>query len=675
MNIPFLTAYIGSSCEDGNQNEYCSIVKKISIKDGDNPFVVYLIFDINDNDIYFDVKERYTEESCYKYYYFKNNSAAAAQFYMTRDIKSLNYLLGSSFSDLYGCLNKYDMEKCELAELLKLLEKRNLIKIENKKGYGSVNLNKIKGYEDKDIVLEQKNLFIDKKKISFDNFVREFIDNNNKKNKFAMIVPIIVKDKNEIIISQHKDYLKLVKIALNLGDCDFSKKNSKSKICYICGKNEANVNSEYSGKFTRVNINKVFTITTKNYSQINKNFNHDDNYSFCQNCYKKLMSGANIINQKFVGKLAGESAFILPEGIDNNFDYEKIYKLKNKVDLLFNGTEAEDFIKTTEDSSVFDDVKFYSVNFIVYRTDGNSIDVIETIEDVPTLRIEKIIQSLSSNSLRYGEKTNIMHISDVYRIIPVREDKKHNQINIGRVLDLYKSILCGEIIDSENIYSYANEAMEKGCKQLDKKLMDNYRNMKLQYYKRIDSKDYFIQNITMKYIAFFKSLQELKLLNKEVFNGEGKSEMGTINTISDDVNKSINEIEEFLSSQKFSNEAKALFYLGILINKVAYEQWKRGHKTKPILKKIQFQGMKCPEIYRLYNDVVERLNQYNALDIFNEAYMNRFHLYSGVLDLNEKNRVLSDQANVFYIMAGYSYMVGNIKKQNKELKGNESEGK
>jgi CRISPR-associated protein Csh1 len=55
--------------------------------------------------------------------------------------------------------------------------------------------------------------------------------------------------------------------------------------------------------------------------------------------------------------------------------------------------------------------------------------------------------------------------------------------------------------------------------------------------------------------------------------------------------------------------------------------------------------------------------------------MNRFHLYSGVLDLNEKNRVLSDQANVFYIMAGYSYMVGNIKKQNKELKGNESEGK
>ncbi|HBC95762.1 MAG TPA: CRISPR-associated protein, partial [Clostridium sp.] len=314
---------------------------------------------------------------------------------------------------------------------------------------------------------------------------------------------------------------------------------------------------------------------------------------------------ANIINQKFVGKLAGESTFILPEGIDNNFDYEKIYKLKNKVDLLFNGTEAEDFIENTKDSSVFDVVKFYSVNFIVYRTDGNSIDVIETIEDVPTLRIEKIIRSLSNNSLRYGEKTNTMHISDVYRIIPVREDKKHNQINIGRVLDLYKSILCGEIIDSENIYSYANEAMEKGCKQLDKKLMDNYRNMKLQNYKRNDSgnyRDYFIQNVTMKYIAFFKSLQELKLLNKEVFNGEEKDKMGNINTISDDVNKSVNEIEEFLYSQKFSNDAKALFYLGILIDKVAYEQWKRGHKTKPILKKIQFQGMKCSEIYRLYND-------------------------------------------------------------------------
>ena len=262
-----------------------------------------------------------------------------------------------------------------------------------------------------------------------------------------------------------------------------------------------------------------------------------------------------------------------------------------------------------------------------------------------------------------------MYISDVYRIIPVREDKKGTQINIGRVLSLYKSLLCSEIVDSEIIYSYADEAMEKGCRELNKKTVSNYRNMNLQYYKQSDSKDYFIRNIIMKYIAFLKTLQELKMLNKEVFSGKEKNEMSTINTASDDVNKSINKIEEFLSLQKFSNEAKALFYLGILINRVSYQQLKGGHATKPILKKIQFEGMKYSEIYRLYNDVIEKLNQYNAFNMFPEACMNRFHFYSGALD---KKWELSDQANVFYIMAGYSYMVGNAGE--KKIKNNENEG-
>lgn len=671
MNIPLLTTAIGSSFENENKNEYSYIIKTISnIKNEDNPFVVYLIFDIDNGSIYFKLEGPYTEDSCYKYYYFGNNSAATAQFYMTRDIKYLYYLLKSSFSDLYNCLIKNNMEKCELIQLLKLLQEKDLIKLNKAKGQGSVNLNKIKGYEQENIILDYKNLIIKGKKVSFDNFIRGFINNNNKNNKFVMAIPAIIRNKNVIIVSQHKDYLNFVKKALNLENDDKSSKKGE-KVCYICGENKANVDSKYSTKFSRVNINKIFTTTTKNYSQINKNLKYDDNYSFCQSCYKKLALGSKIINEKFVGRIAGESAFILPEAICGKFDYTKAYKLKSDVDLAFNQPKLNDLIVSTEDSSVFDKVDYYSLNFIVYRTDGNSIDLIEAIEDIPEFRIKKIIKSLSNNSIKYGQKLNVMHLSDIYRIIPVRENKKMVQLNIERVLSLYKSLLCGEIIDKENIYSYADEAIEKGCKQLDKKLIDNYKNMNLQYYKQNDLKDYFIRNITMKYIALFKTLQELEILNKNVFDEERERKMNIINTASEEVNNRINKVEEFLSLQKFTKEAKSMFYLGMLINEVAYQQYNHKHKNKPILKKIQFQGMKIPEICRLYADVINKLKQYNAVDLFSEAYMNRFHIYSGILDKN--NWPLSDQANVFYIMAGYSYMVGNIpekKTENKENGGN-----
>ncbi len=57
----------------------------------------------------------------------------------------------------------------------------------------------------------------------------------------------------------------------------------------------------------------------------------------------------------------------------------------------------------------------------------------------------------------------------------------------------------------------------------------------------------------------------------------------------------------------------------------------------------------------LYQDVIEKLRQYDEMRLFNEAVMNRFHYYYGSL---KRPWSLNDHANVFYIMAGYSYMVG-----------------
>ena len=66
--------------------------------------------------------------------------------------------------------------------------------------------------------------------------------------------------------------------------------------------------------------------------------------------------------------------------------------------------------------------------------------------------------------------------------------------------------------------------------------------------------------------------------------------------------------------------------------------------------------MNRKEVYRLYQETIEKLRQYERMTLFAEAIMNRFHYYFGVLD---REWMLDEHENVFYILAGYSYMVGS----------------
>jgi CRISPR-associated protein Csh1 len=117
------------------------------------------------------------------------------------------------------------------------------------------------------------------------------------------------------------------------------------------------------------------------------------------------------------------------------------------------------------------------------------------------------------------------------------------------------------------------------------------------------------------------------------------------------------EAERFLEEQNFTVEARALFYLGLMMKRVAIAQAAKGHKNKPIFKKVNFQGMNQKDILRFYEDLVEKLRQYNKINFYTEWLMNRFHHYMGSV-LTTTVWPLSEHANVFYIMAGYAFRVG-----------------
>lgn len=654
LNLPQLTAYIGQNIKENSQNEFTLLIKEIKtkLKEDEQAYVVGLVLDLSEQKIYFKLLNQFKENSCSLYYYFGNNSAAASQYYLVRETNSLNYQLTSLWNDLYLMLRKYDLQNGELGRLIKELEEADLISLGTKKGQGELNLSKFSLNEGEPIGIDKKNIKIGEKKFNFENFIRLFLEDENKKNRFVLVVPIVgLEDEQEIMLFNHPDYLELVKLDNNLGE-DKKKKKGIERVCYICGQKDIDVSSEYSTNFSRSGINKIFTTTTKNTAAYLQDWDYHDVYSFCKDCYQKLKLGEKNIDAKFRGKIAGENVFIIPEAVLDNFDYNNIFKIKENVDLAFKSKEAEKLLSDIESSAWINDSEYYSVNLIFYRTDGNSLTVLETIEDVPTFRFAETIKYLVDNRYDINTHLRYMSLSSIYRIIPVRSNKKGEQLDIGRVLSFYKALLANEKIHRQTLFSYAIEALDKGLSQLGKSQINNYYNMNLHNYSG-GKEDFFIKNIIMSYLVLIKTCQQLKILT---LPREEEKKVDTINTVSEKVNLSIKEMEKFLDLQNFSSEERALFYLGVLINRVALAQLQKEHRTKPILKKIQFQGMNDKEIYRLYHDVVEKLLQYNRLTIFSEGIMNRFHAYFGSL---KGDWPLSEQANVFYLMAGYAYMVGN----------------
>lgn len=656
MNLPQLTAKIGESQNDGGDKIF-SLIKdiKTKVKTDEIAYAVQMVFDLEEKKIFFEKPTPCSQDLLRNVYYFGNNKAAALQCNVVREVDSFSYLLGAVWNDLLLALRQSGLEKKELSALLEQVKDAGLLNVGIKKGEGGVTLTYFEGLSEvQNLTFDKKYMMVNEHKDSFETFIKHYLQDKNKKNRIVLVIPAVRMSKNQkaIILSQHPDYLQLIR-SLNQLDSVEANELGEKRICYLCHKNKSDVNSNYSTKLSRSGINKIFTTTTLNSAQQIRKNGYDDAYSICAACYQHLLVGEGIIEKEFKTKIAGENVFIVPEALLGDFAYENIKKIKENTDFAFHSKDVKEWLDGIEAEEDYIEEGLYSLNFVIFRTDGNSVSILQTIEDVPTLRIRMVMEKISKYVEKLRPQLSGMSLGSIYRIIPVRE-ADNKQVDIQRVLTAYKSLLSGELVSKATLFSYAAEALDKGLRQLGKSRPDNFRNMDLFSYSH-GKEDFFIRKIIMSYIVLFQVAQELKILDHTIFKSEGEEKRMAIQTVSPTVNESIGRLEAFLEEQGFVSRAKALFFLGALIQRVAMAQYSKDHKRKPILKKISYQGMKDHEIIRLYTDAVEKLDQYNKRTLFAESLMSRFHVYFGSL---ETVNAFTEHENVFYIMSGYAYMVG-----------------
>ncbi len=668
MNLPALTAMIGRAFPDDDIYSVLYPEPRKSEK-SKQPYVVYMTFDLCKNVIVFEDLTPYSNDSNRKFNYFGNNKAAAKQFHVVREGKHSYFFMGL-WANLKYLLEKNGLQN--LAHLLTAVSDKGLIEAEN----GQLALEKIEfvinnpelgfSYDIEKKRIVQKSADVSEE-ISFEAFIRRAVGGKFS-DQIVLVVPRIITSNGETVeVAKHEDYLELIRRTHKLGEKiigthdknDYSKAN-QPEMCYICGLSKNDIACiEYSTKFRRDGINKVFTTTTINYANNIEASGHEHNYAFCKDCFDDLRRGEQVVLNQLTTLLAREKTFILPEGLLEDFEYQNISEITREIDFVFKPQKAEEWLRGIEVETRELHMGNFNLNFIIYDTDGNSITILQTISDVNSYYFIEILEVFRKYLLFVSDHLKIFSLGSIYHVIPVKTKKDGKQIDVGRILSFYKSILKREQIKNDLVYRYALEAMDKGLKQLASDKVRNYYNLGLEGFKKIHSgqEDYFIKRIIFAYLVILHSIQELGIGKGISFLDEGESMNMNEMLKMAECPESILEAEEFLANQHFTNEMKALFFLGLIMKRVALAQAAKKHKNKPIFKKVNFQGMKQKHILRFYEDLVEKLRQYNKINFYTEWLMNRFHYYMGAA-LTKEEWSLGEHANVFFIMSGYAFQVG-----------------
>jgi len=380
------------------------------------------------------------------------------------------------------------------------------------------------------------------------------------------------------------------------------------------------------------NPNAIFQTTTKNFASQFQKF--DDNFQLQNSEISNLDKGAEYALNHFQTKIAGVSHIAIPNlrGKDlNEFDLNETELYLNKTsDLLFGYQALDESIDRS-----LPPVGLFWVNYIAFESDGNSFKIMNHIKDVNSLYLTKLVETFIEVGFAFQDFIGSKYpfnLRSIFNIIPVRDS---NKSKVNPALILFKDILEQRRIAPENIFSHFIELS----------LCHWYK--RYTAFKNINSKfksfDFAIKDAVFKYSALINALKQLNLLDMEQENSPQVEEQDY--STSDYQQR----IQAFFDKMEYSEVEKALFYLGRVLSSIAYAQYKKGHESKPVLNKVNFNGMDADAIVRLSLDLREKARQYSIHDKtewnFSE-FTDRF---------NEKDWPLSKEQNVFYLMAGYSF--------------------
>jgi CRISPR-associated protein Csh1 len=440
------------------------------------------------------------------------------------------------------------------------------------------------------------------------------------------------------------------------------------KVCYVTGEKKNDVSTaNFESRDSNMNI--MFVKTTKNYLS---NFDTDlasYNYQISDDSKIAIEAASAFLLSNTV-KIAGVSHCIIPQFLHNeNVDFNQIYfKFKIASELLFSMSKqgsTEGSWKNFElDFAQFD---IFWISFLGYDTDGKYFKTINLIKDINKTHFSNTLETLENideemsnsfgevweramTSMNWKEKKEDRYnfnFYTIYNLIPFLKkkdpDKKPNP-----PLLIFKAILEQRPIERDKIFEYFNELVL--CHWY--KRYDAYENV---YGSKETNFHFSIQSPIYQYLAFIKFLRLLNLLkNDDMENQNEPIVQNSTEPTNVDAKKFQKIIDSFFENMNYTKPQKAMFYLGRLLRIVSDAQYDKKHESRPILNKVNFNGLELKAIQRLSLDLMEKAVMYDEtrtataiLNLFNENFK-----YDH--EKPETWKMKPDEA-LFYLLSGYVF--------------------
>lgn len=434
------------------------------------------------------------------------------------------------------------------------------------------------------------------------------------------------------LLVRHPDYIKYLERRFLKDIFD----NSIEGVCHICGSyREVSDNTKYFRMMKFYNKDKIGFA-----GNLDQKEGFFKRYSICRECYSNLLAGERFVENKLSTRLAYTTVHLIPEfylpictegkELERWADY-----LKNRISAIETLDGWKEFQDHLDDYRYYEDNKAaFIINFLFTERRQSESRILKLIPDVPPSRLDRLDDE--RNSVRIFADSHLgqrnswdLSLRRILYLFPI--EKGRDGIKIGVFLEFLDVLLNFRGLEERYIV---------------KQLLETSRIHRLeQYGNHIHSaKDSDMELVIHLLLSnlFIRYLRGLGVLKDDRRKEEYVVEEWELL----DAN-----LKEYIDGIGLNSSEKALFLLGYLVGKVATEQY-RVSKNKPILNKINFQGMDENKVIRLSNEIYEKLRQSRIAD-YNEG---TYATMKSLLDRKRKQGALmSPQENAYWILSGYAY--------------------
>ena len=416
------------------------------------------------------------------------------------------------------------------------------------------------------------------------------------------------------------------------------KKREGKAVCYMCGEEK----KEYLEDFARFPI-KFFINDKVGFSQ-KLSDRWEGNFALCVSCYISVFAGQKFVlnNLKFsVGGVI--DVLLIPEFVGKvPFAQDKLKEWADLIRDLYNPFKffEEDELKgKLERYRRRGYLKNFLLNYIFYELNNQQFKIYSVVKDLPSSRIDELRRKFNKYRFKVLEQglEPLKSYGSVYTLIPLRHSQSDRKIiDKSKISETFSSILEGIPVNKNFLVRefwigamarYFSNTSYFGIKDMSKQ----------------EDKDKAMWQYILKTHQLLILLKELPLLNTR------RVEM--------DLSKIPEKLQMYIEEVGFNEQETALFLLGTLIGDIGSKQIKYG--SKPILNKINYQGMSLGRLEILFNEVHEKLKHEKLLFPEEELI---YETANYLFNKNLKNWNLKPYENVYYLLSGYAYKTAlNIK--------------